>query len=353
MKLALALLALPLFGTTLTGTLSLPNGTGATGTLVLSLAQQGALSAAGGCGGPVEVVPTAQVVITVTNGALIGSPHVYGNDCLQPQGTFYNVTFRDSNGNILMTDRWQISGSSIDIGTIISVVISGTTQSLGSTGVVLFTPTGNQVVNQPAGTTTSVNFFTVTGTLTFPSGASCTAAGCSGLVPDAVTLSTAQTVAGQKTFTSTLLFGPSAGLGNAANPASNVYVQGGKVYAQDLRMYHGSAASPDGFFDLIMLTAGSFYIQDDTGAAAIQYAPLTATGFGLPQWRFAGVMAAFGGTGGSIGGNLLTGGFANATFDSGDLPCSIAPDGMQAIRNDVSPPQLQFCVSHTLYTINL
>lgn len=353
MKLAALLMAvLPIYATTLTGTISLPNGVGATGTIVFSLAQQAALQS-GGCGGPAEIVPTAQVSFKVTAGAFTGTPTLYGNDCLIPQGTYYNVTFLDTNGNVLMTDRWQISGSSIDVGTIISVVIQGTTQTLGSTGVVLWNPTSNQTVNQPAGTATTINFFTVTGTLTFPSGASCTAAGCVGLFPDAVTLSTAQTVAGQKTFTSTLLFGPSTDVGSTTHPAQNGWFNT-QVNTPKIHMYHGNPASPDGYFDMIMLTSGSFQILDNSGAQAEAYSPAAANAFGLPSWQFSGVMLAAPGTGGLVGGGWLgVGGFANGVFDSADLPCSIAPDGMQAIRNDVTPPQLQVCVSHTLYKISL
>src|SRR5580658_3486928 len=163
------LLSAGCYGTTLTGTLSNPDGTGATGTLSLSLSQQAALLSTGGCGGPAEIVPTYQVRITVTSGSMSGMPTVYGNDCLAPAGTFYNVNFYDANGNLIFTDRWLITGSSINIGTIVSAVISGTTQTIGG-GIILSTPGLSQTVTQPAGTSLSVNTEIVTSSFTAPSG---------------------------------------------------------------------------------------------------------------------------------------------------------------------------------------
>src|ERR1035438_647442 len=113
--------------TTLTGSIKNPDGTGMTGNLFMSLSQQGSMQSAGGCGGPAEIVPTYQIRIAVLNGSLVTPPTIYGNDCMLPAGIYYNIKETDTGGNVLMTDRWLITGSSIDIGTIISVVISGTT----------------------------------------------------------------------------------------------------------------------------------------------------------------------------------------------------------------------------------
>lgn len=226
-KWLLTFLSLGFLGaTSLTGTLNLPNGTGATGTLVLSLAQQAALSTSGSCGGPVEVLPTYQVRITVSNGAMQGSPTVYGNDCLLPQGTYYNVQFFDSSGNIVMTDRWVISGTSINVGTIVSVVISGTTAVLGQPGVVLTQPSGSQTVVQPVGNPLGVNYLNVTTQLTLPNGAVCNAAGCSGVYGNTVDIISPQTITGQKTFTNSILFTGGAGVGSASFPAGTSYFNG-------------------------------------------------------------------------------------------------------------------------------
>src|ERR1035441_8876310 len=127
---AVLLLSVGLHATTLTGSMNNPDGTGANGTLVLSLSQQAALSSSGGCGGPVQIIPTYQVRIKVVAGALQSPPAIYGNDCLLPQGTYYLMQFVDSNSNLLYTDMWLVQGASQNIGSIVSVIISGTTQNL-------------------------------------------------------------------------------------------------------------------------------------------------------------------------------------------------------------------------------
>ena len=149
--------------TSLTGTLNGPDGAGVTGSLYLQLSQEAALSSAGSCGGPIQVVPS-QIRITVTGGSLSGSPHVYGNDCLLPAGTYYIATFIDTNGNTLINDWWLISGSSEDLGEMVSVLIVGTNQLLGQAGVVLTQPTATQTITQPSGTVYAiVGDFSATG----------------------------------------------------------------------------------------------------------------------------------------------------------------------------------------------
>jgi hypothetical protein len=185
-KLWLTLLFMPVaLGTTLTGTLNLPNGVGASGTLTLALSQPGALSASGGCGGPIQIVPTYQFRITVTNGALVGSPSVYSNGCILPQGTFYYVQFFDTSGNLIFSDQWLISGTTMDIGTVVSVIISGTTQILGGVGVVLTSPTGSQTITQQPGTQmifaasgTGFTPYYFTAPVLFPDLSSCLSSGC-------------------------------------------------------------------------------------------------------------------------------------------------------------------------------
>lgn len=220
------LLAISGYATTLSGTLRNPDGSGANGTLVFQLAQQEALVTTGGCGGPAEISPTYQVKITVTAGALVSPPSIYGNDCMLPSGSFYNITFLDTNGNIVFTDRWQLSGSSVDIGTIVSVVITGTTQSLGTPSIVFTIPTGNQTITQPGGTALSINNFIVTGSFTLPNGGVCNASGCAGIFGNVVDISSAQTITGAKTFNSNILFSGGAGVGTPLFPANNGYFTG-------------------------------------------------------------------------------------------------------------------------------
>lgn len=178
---ALLMFAVQMWATTLTGTLKLPDGTGANGQLQLSLAQQAALLSTGGCGGPAEIVPNTLIRITVVNGVMQSPPSIYGNDCMLPNGVYYIVRFIDNNGNLLFTDRWVITGASIDIGTIQSVVITGTTTSLGGAGLVLTQPLTQQTVTQPGTTYLVVNRLQVTESLFGPlgdQGWKCDLAGC-------------------------------------------------------------------------------------------------------------------------------------------------------------------------------
>lgn len=181
MGIILLALAFQLHGyqTTLTGNLNNPDGTGANGYLILSLSQQASVSAS--CGTQVMVVPTVQIKIQVITGIMQGTPAVFGNDCLLPQNTYYNVTFLDNNGNTVFTDRWVITGMTINIGTIVSVVVSGTTATLGGVGMVLTSPTANQTVAQPLGTNLSVNNLIASSAFQFPQGNACDSSGCNGM----------------------------------------------------------------------------------------------------------------------------------------------------------------------------
>lgn len=174
------LLASASFATSLTGSLKGPDGVGVTGYLYLSLSQQAALATTGGCGGPVEVVPNVQVAVQFIAGVIQGSPSVYGNDCLLPSGTWYNAVVKDRNGNVLLTDRWQLTGASVDIGTIVSMVITGTLTSFGAPGVVLTAPLATQTVTQPGGTLTKFSDLQAITQFVLPNGTICTASGCTG-----------------------------------------------------------------------------------------------------------------------------------------------------------------------------
>lgn len=112
------LLSVQAYGTTLTGSILYPSGAGVTGRLLMHLVIQGALSSAGSCGGPAFLVPTTDTIFTLTNGSLPGGATIDGNDCISPANTYYIVTVRDSNNNVLFQDNWYISGSTINVGTI-------------------------------------------------------------------------------------------------------------------------------------------------------------------------------------------------------------------------------------------
>lgn len=340
MKLILSvLLAASMFGTTLTGTLNNPDGTGITGTLVLALAQQAALSASGSCGGPIEVMPVYQVKISVVAGAMTGSPHVYGNDCLLPQQTFYNVTMQDAQGNILFTDRWSITGTSIDVGTIVSVVIQGTTATLGSVGVVLTVPTATQVVNQPPGTNLQPNNLNVTQTLTMPNGAVCDNGGChGGFISGAVDLTSAQTISGQKTFTSSLLIF-NADLGDPTNAPNNIWANQSVIVNGAIKMqYAGTLSSPLDFF--VELTSGvhTWRLVNGSGLPVAQFLDIFGDTGGNAQWFLLGlVQAGYG--------------FANGLISGSDIPCNTYgnPNGLQQIRTDTNPPVLEACINNQVW----
>lgn len=249
-KLALILLAIATvaMATTLTGTMQTPDGTGASGYLYLSLSQQAALIT-GSCGGPIQVVPTYEVKITVTGGTVSGT--IYGNDCLIPAGTYYNVRFTDTRGNTQMTDRWVITGSSVDVGTIVSVIVSGTTQTLGGNGVLVSTSATNQTVTQSSGTKFSVNLLAATTTWTMPDTGFCNASGC--------------------VFQNTAAF--VSGIGTTAASSSTLFVGSGNFYN---RYYTGTLASCVG------VTDGWTAIKKDTHeleiclGGAMYFATLTA-----------------------------------------------------------------------------
>lgn len=122
----LALLFAPILAlgqaTQLTGTLNNPDGSGYNGQLTMSLAQQASIASASGCGGPVFVPPTVQVIIKIVNGAMQNAPKIYGSDCTLPYGVPYDVTARDNNGNVDFTAQWLPLGTVQDIGTIQTVI---------------------------------------------------------------------------------------------------------------------------------------------------------------------------------------------------------------------------------------
>ena len=180
---ALFLIASIGWATTLTGSLNGPDGSGLNGFLYLALSQQAALSSAGSCGGPALILPNygaygGWIRITVAGGALQSPPTLAGNDCLLPSGTYYNVKATDIQGNQLFTDKWIIQGASQNIGQIVSVVVSGTTQTLGGVGVILTQPSGAQAIAQPGSTYLSVNNLNPTSLFQFPDTSLCNGSGC-------------------------------------------------------------------------------------------------------------------------------------------------------------------------------
>lgn len=156
--------------TQLTGHLYNPDGTGFTGTLLLSLSQQASIQTTGSCGGPALVVPGVQVKVSLVNSAITNGPiNLYGSDCTQPVGVPYDVKGIDATGNVLFTDQWLITGSTQDLGAVVSVQ-PGPNGTLGVTSPIIGNPSGNQTIAQPTGTALTINNLTVTGTFIIPFG---------------------------------------------------------------------------------------------------------------------------------------------------------------------------------------
>lgn len=324
------------FCTTLVGTLNYPNATGASGYLIMSLSQQAALSSSGGCGGPIEVVPTYQYRITVTNGALVGSPSVYGNDCMLPQGTYYDVQMTDTNANVLFTDRWVITGTTLNIGTIVSATITGTTQTLGQAGVVLTQPSASQNVNQGPGTNLGINLLNVTQILTLPNGGTCDSSGCSGIDSNSVTTNTNQTISGQKTFSQDILFGSTTNLGSTAAPATNGYFTGTLWLGDCLNLFLGSVASYSDTHCFANSSSGNVGLYTSLGTLVADWSD--TSGFDSKPLFYV--------NGGYVQGQA--GSIMNT--HSGDFACSGVPDGMFTVRTDVNPPELQTCYGGVVYS---
>lgn len=133
---SLLLLASSAFGqnTQLTGTFKNGDGTGFNGTLYLSIAQVAGVSPNGSCGGPVQVVPNASLIVSLVNGTMTqylvqgsttvhsGAPKVYGSDCTLPAGVPYVAQLKDAQGNTAFNQLWLLVGSTQDIGTVTSNV---------------------------------------------------------------------------------------------------------------------------------------------------------------------------------------------------------------------------------------
>jgi hypothetical protein len=358
-----------LLGATLTGTLNNPDGTGGNGYLIFALAQQAALMSTSGCGGPIQVVPQYQVQIKVVNGAMVSPPSIYGNDCLLPQGTYYNITFKDNNGNLLLTDRWIITGSSVDIGTIQSVVLSGTTGSLGGPGVIFTVPSGAQQITQPSTSVLSINNFTVTGIFNAPGGGQCTSSGCTGfLTGNAVTLTGAQTITGQKTLNASLLANGTIDVGSTTQPFTVGRFNGAVESHVVEILTNGTTFASPVTYQWLSSSTTSMQFNDPSGTAILTYLNVG----GAAEYIFSGDVVPNGSSYnlGSTGvpwvnahiTNLMTtgnssitigstGNFYGRTFTGADAACGSVADGWTGLRADTH--ELQVCLGGTLYKIAL
>lgn len=109
---------------TLTGTITRPDGTALTGRLRLTLSHP-AHSAAG------AVIVPAPVTFAVTAGALPGGAAVVGNDTLTPAHTYYWAEYFSAAGTKLMENAFYISGASFNIGSAVPTNITTSNISFG------------------------------------------------------------------------------------------------------------------------------------------------------------------------------------------------------------------------------
>jgi hypothetical protein len=357
--------------TTLTGTINYPNAAGVNGRLYMSLSQQAALtSCSTSPGGPLQVAPTYKVVIPVTNGAVSGN--VYGNDCMLPNGLYYNVQLQDNNGNTLMNDRWIITGSSINVGTIVSAIIDGTTGYIGSTGFVMLAPSTDQKLQQPGSTLFTINNVAVTAKLTLPDGTSCSTSGCL-VAGNVVTTNTAQTISGAKTYSTDILGAAQAKVGTQAAPFAEGWFAG-QVGTSALRLVQGPTSAPTDFFAIEFNGANLHEVQlvDSSDVALFHF--LGGGGYPTAHWDWLGSIRPttdaqydLGFDDGAttqlywnnifavfmwIRGNLNFGPSANLfirTITGGDADCTGVENGWLAQRVDTH--ELQMCANGALYKI--
>ncbi len=137
--------------TNLTGTFKNPDGSAVNGKLILLLSQPARLSDSSA-----QVVPMVKI-FSVTNGVLEVGAFVYGNDVLVPAGTYYLARLVDSNNNLLFEQKWSITGTNLDLGTLTPT----------TTGVVLPDPliknvTTTQSVQGPVTFNSGVTAFSLT-----------------------------------------------------------------------------------------------------------------------------------------------------------------------------------------------
>lgn len=98
--------------TNLTGTFKNPDGSLVNGKIIFLLSQPARLSDQSA-----QIVPMVKI-FSVTNGVLESGAFVYGNDVLVPGGTYYLVRLVDNNNNLLFEQKWSISGTNLNLGTL-------------------------------------------------------------------------------------------------------------------------------------------------------------------------------------------------------------------------------------------
>ncbi len=149
--LLLAGTVLTLRATNLTGTFQHPDGSPVNGKLIFLLSQPARLN-----DGSAQIVPMVKI-FKVENGQLEAGAFIYGNDVLEPPGTYYLVRLVDNSNNLLFEQKWSIQGTNLDLGTLTPTTV----------GVVLADPlvknsTLEQSVEGPVSFSSPVTAFSLT-----------------------------------------------------------------------------------------------------------------------------------------------------------------------------------------------
>ena len=148
---------------TVNGTVDNPNGSPFNGTFSITLVKSSVVNI---CATPAQVVPFPGLTVKVVAGVFTAT-QLIPTSCLMPSLPYYVRVF-DSTGKQIYSDNWYVppvQGGVVNVGTLGSVQLaSGIIVSVPL--AIISTPSSNQTVTQPSGTTLSVNYLTVTGSFT-------------------------------------------------------------------------------------------------------------------------------------------------------------------------------------------
>lgn len=136
----------------ITGTISAPDGSTLTGSVVFTLSYGAARDTTNN-----NMVVAKTVTFPVIQGQIRGNAKIVPNDILQPSNTYYDVTYLDSYGAQIAENFFYISGSSFDLGSAIPTSVTTNNLSfatLGNYWTRANDPQGNGRVNLYPATTT-------------------------------------------------------------------------------------------------------------------------------------------------------------------------------------------------------
>jgi hypothetical protein len=229
------------------GTVLNPDGTPFTGSFLITLTKSSVVNT---CTTPASVVPMPGVTVKVTGGTF-PSTNLLPTSCLSPRLPYF-VQVKDSLNRPVYSDNWYITqtpAGTVNVGTLGDVQLaSGITVSVPL--AIIGTPTGNQTITQPGGTSLTVNSLIVSGSLSVTGTFSATT-----LSASAVSASTSVTT---PTVTATTVTASGTVQGATVNATSGFTVAGTPLSAAMLSngvsgtgavcLATGSACSPSSLF---------------------------------------------------------------------------------------------------------